>query len=96
VAFNAAIFGGIRLDKAVTLMGPSLYRKSPEGLVHDDFHAALERDRHELMRVRLELAELKRTGSRQGLATLTSDAAALSMRIRRFETIASETVDRQD
>jgi hypothetical protein len=53
---------------------------SPEAL-----DAALEIHREQLMRVRIELAELKRTGSQQGLTELTSDALALSMRIKRLE-----------
>jgi hypothetical protein len=48
---------------------------------------ALERYRMDLMRVRLELAELKRTGSQKGLAELSFDARTLSMRIKRFETL---------
>jgi hypothetical protein len=39
----------------------------------------------ELMRVRLEMAELKRIGSRQGLSKLISDASRLSMRIKRLK-----------
>jgi hypothetical protein len=50
-------------------------------------HAALENCRRQLFRVRLELAELKRTGSRQGLAALSSDAVMLSMQIKRLETL---------
>ena len=46
---------------------------------------ALERHRGELRRIRLELAKLKRTGSREGLAELSSGAGKLSMRIKRFE-----------
>jgi hypothetical protein len=46
---------------------------------------ALERLREQLMRVRIELAELKRTGSQQGLPELTSEALTLSMRIKRLE-----------
>jgi hypothetical protein len=59
-------------------MGPSLYYRQ-------DRREALEKCRNELMRVRVQLAELKRTGSRDGLADLTSNARALSMRIKRFE-----------
>lgn len=46
---------------------------------------ALERHRGELRRIRLELAKLNRTGSREGLAELSSEAGKLSMRIKRFE-----------
>ena len=52
-----------------------------------DHREALERHRRELRRIRLEIAELKRTGSQQGLAELTSDALTFSMRIKRFETL---------
>jgi hypothetical protein len=48
---------------------------------------ALEKYQRDLMRVRLELAELKRIGSQQGLPELTSEARTLLMRIKRFETI---------
>jgi hypothetical protein len=64
-------------------MGPPLYGTSSDGFVYrQDRREALEKCRNELMRVRVQLAELKRTGSRDGL---TSNADALSMRIRRFE-----------
>jgi len=46
---------------------------------------ALEKHREHLMRVRIELAELKRTGYQRGLAELTSKAFILSMRIKRLE-----------
>jgi hypothetical protein len=46
---------------------------------------ALERHREQLMRVRIELAELKRTGSQHELPELTSEALTLSMRIKRLE-----------
>jgi hypothetical protein len=39
----------------------------------------------ELLRVRVELAELKRIGSRQGLSELTWEATLLSMRIKRLK-----------
>lgn len=39
----------------------------------------------ELLRVRVELAELKRIGSRQGLPELTCEATRLSMRIGRLK-----------
>lgn len=62
-------------------MGPSLYGTSNDGFVYrQDRRGALEQCRNELM-----LAELKRMGSRDGLADLTSNAHALSMRIKRFE-----------
>ena len=51
-----------------------------------DQRKALELHQKELRRIRLELAELKRIGSRQGLAELTSDAVTFSMRIKRLET----------
>jgi hypothetical protein len=51
-----------------------------------DQREALERHRRELRRIRLELAELKRTGSHERLAELTSDALTFSMRIKRLET----------
>ena len=38
-----------------------------------------------LLRVRLEIAELKRVGSQQGLSNLASEATRLSMRIRRLK-----------
>jgi hypothetical protein len=50
-------------------------------------HRDLENCRTRLFRVRLELAELKRTGSRQGLADLASDAAMLSMHLKRLESL---------
>ena len=46
---------------------------------------ALERHRQHLMRVRIDLAELKRTGYQRDLAELTSEAFILSMRIKRLE-----------
>lgn len=62
-------------------MGPSLYGTSNDGFVYrQDRRGALEQCRNELM-----LAELKRMGSCDGLADLTSNAHALSMRIKRFE-----------
>jgi hypothetical protein len=68
-------------------MGMALQRRSHDGLVDGDRREALERYRKDFMRVRLELAELKRTGSQQGRAELISDASTLSMRIKRFETL---------
>jgi len=47
--------------------------------------AALERCRRQFTQVRLELAELKRTGSRQGLTRLKFDVARLSDEIERLE-----------
>jgi hypothetical protein len=47
--------------------------------------AALERYRRQFTHVRVELAELKRTGSRQGLTRLKSDAVKLSGEIERLE-----------
>jgi hypothetical protein len=49
----------------------------------------LERYHRELMRIRLEIGELKRIGSQRGLPELTSDALRLSMRIKRFENYLS-------
>ena len=53
-------------------------------------HEALEKCRRQLLRVRLELAELKRTGSRQGLADLSSKALMLSMQMRRLESLLKQ------
>jgi hypothetical protein len=39
----------------------------------------------ELLRVRVELTELKRIGSRKGLPELTSEVTRLSMRIGRLK-----------
>lgn len=47
--------------------------------------ARLEKCRAEYRYVRVELAEMKRTGSRQGLRELTTDAAMLSSEIERLE-----------
>ena len=51
---------------------------------------ALEQHRKELMRIRLALGELKRTGSRAGLAELSSNALTFSMRIKRLEKLRVE------
>jgi hypothetical protein len=51
----------------------------------DDPRVALARCQKQLMRVQIELAELKRTGSHQGLTELTSEALILSMRIKSLE-----------
>jgi hypothetical protein len=85
---GAQIIGGMRLDEAEKHeMGLSLYKTPHDVVFHEERHEVLKRYRSELMRVRLQLAELKRTGSQEGLAALTSDAASLSMRIKRFEII---------
>jgi hypothetical protein len=55
-----------------------------DGLRHE--REALRHLRKELRHIRLELGQLKRTGSQAGLVKLTSDALALSMRIKRLET----------
>jgi hypothetical protein len=74
-------------------MGLALHERVFDGFTKLDAprheRAALEQLRKELGRIRLELAELKRIGSRQGLAELTSDALTFSMRIRRLETSCS-------
>jgi hypothetical protein len=54
-------------------------------------HTALESCERELFRVRLELAELKRTGSCQGFANLSSKAAELSMRMKRIEALVTQS-----
>jgi hypothetical protein len=58
-----------------------LHNLDPHGAITE----ALERHREQLMRVRVELAELKRTGSQHGLPELTSEALTLSIRIKRLE-----------
>jgi hypothetical protein len=62
--------------------------KQAMGETRHDQLQFLEEYRSELTRVRGQLAELKRTGSRQGLTDLTADAGRLSMRIRLLETVA--------
>jgi hypothetical protein len=62
--------------------------KQAMGETRHDQLQFLEEYRNELTRVRVQLAELKRTGSRQGLTDLTADAGRLSMRIRLLETVA--------
>jgi hypothetical protein len=62
--------------------------KQAMGETRHDQLQFLEEYRSELTRVRVQLAELKRTGSRQGLTDLTADAGRLSMRIRLLETVA--------
>ena len=54
---------------------------------------ALEEYRNELIRIRIQLAELKRTGSRDGISELSSAASVLSMRIARFETSRKISAD---
>ncbi len=49
--------------------------------------AALERCRADFMYVRIQLAELKRTGSRKGKNRLESDAVKLSGEIARLENL---------
>ena len=67
-------------------MGLALDERVFDGVTKLHEREALEQFRKEFGRIRLELAELKRIGSRQGLAELTSDALAFSMRIKRLET----------
>jgi len=72
------------------LMGLALHERVYDGFrkfdAPRDQRKALELHQKELRRIRLELVELKRIGSRQGLAELTSDALTFSMRIKRLET----------
>ena len=68
-------------------MGQVLYGRWNDGILDHDRRDDLEKYRKELMRIQLQLAELKRTGSQQGRAELISDASTLSMRIKRFETL---------
>lgn len=71
-------------------MGPALDERVFDGFTKLDGpgheREALQHLRKELKHIRLELGELKRTGSQVGLVKLTSDALALSMRIKRLET----------
>jgi len=70
-------------------MGPALHERFYNAFrkldAPRDQREALERHRQELRRIRSELAELKRTGSHERLAELTSDARTFSMRIKRLE-----------
>jgi hypothetical protein len=72
------------------LMGLALRESACDGFkkfeASRDQRKALELHQKELRRIRLELAELKRIGSRQGLAELISHALTFSMRIKRLET----------
>ena len=71
-------------------MGLALDEKGFDGFAKPDRprheREALQHLRKELKHIRLELGELKRTGSHVGRVRLTSDALALSMRIKRLET----------
>jgi hypothetical protein len=75
-------------------MGRALHE---EGFQKSDAPSALDEAlggyRKQLMRVQVELAELKRTGSHQGLAELTSEALILSMRMKRLEYLLEEGQD---
>jgi hypothetical protein len=68
-------------------MGLPRLRKIPEKHEARGALAALEICQREWMRVRIELSELKRTGSQQGLADLKSEAVKLSMQIKRLENL---------
>lgn len=81
-------------------MGPAHHQRTHErfqtSTAVDTRRVALENCREQLLRVRLDLAELKRTGSRHGLAGLTSDAVMLSMQMKRFETLLTQARRRTD
>jgi hypothetical protein len=64
--------------------------KQAMGETRHDQLQFLDEYRNELTRVRVQLAELKRTGSRQGLSDLTADAGRLLMRIRLLETLRQD------
>jgi hypothetical protein len=68
-------------------MGLAHLKRNQEKFQPTGAPESLERCRRQWMRVRSELAELKRAGSQQGLADLKSEAAKLSMQIKRFESI---------
>ena len=83
-----------------SVMGPAHHQRTHERFQTSTAvgtrRVALENCRKQLFRVRLDLAELKRTGSRHGLAGLTSDAVMLSMRMKRFETLLTQARRRTD
>jgi hypothetical protein len=62
-------------------MGPTRSSKIPE------IETPLERCGRQWMCVRLELAELKRAGSQQGIADLKFEEVKLSMQIKRLENL---------